>query len=446
MKSKFMPVSKERMNMGKLYVGVAREGVTPEIGGHMFGYNLNTFSTSVNDELNVTSLAFSYGETKFMMISATVCVICLAYCNEIREAISKELNIPFENILISAIHTHSGPSLADANDGFITEPEYYKNTFLPACVSASKKAMESIVPVKVGTGFGASYAGINRRQLMLDNKVQFGQNPWAPFNTEMVVISFKDLNDNVVANVISYSAHATAAGGNTEITRDWPGVMCDMLEEKSGGMTLFFNGTMGDSGPRLKSGGTGGTGIHDVYEIGKIAGNDAINIYNNIKEYKDTSIAKSSKTLMFPLKPRLPYEEVSEYVKSMEGKVLSHINSFIFSFYKKVKTSYENGYIEKEFKEIPQTVFRIGDVVFAPFPFEMFTEIAFRIDAEVKDLKVVTISYTNGQLLYLPTEDQLCRGGHEVNLFKYSNVQQYADNTDFYAVTETLKNIENLSR
>ena len=76
----------------------------------------------------------------------------------------------------------------------------------------------------------------------------------------------------------------------------------------------------------------------------------------------------------------------------------------------------------------------------------MFTEIGLRIDGAVKDLKVMTMSYTNGQLLYMPTEDQLCRGGHEVNLFRYSNVQQYADNTDYYLVLGTLKIMEKLER
>ena len=109
-------------------------------------------------------------------------------------------------------------------------------------------------------------------------------------------------------------------------------------------------------------------------------------------------------------------------------------------------TTYENGYEEKTEKLLPQTLIRVGRVVFAPFPFEMFGEIGLRIDGAVNDLKVLTLSYTNGQLLYLPTEDQLCRGGHEVNLFRYSNVQQYADNTDYHLVLGTLENLEKLER
>lgn len=61
-------------------------------------------------------------------------------------------------------------------------------------------------------------------------------------------------------------------------------------------------------------------------------------------------------------------------------------------------------------------------------------------------MKVISLSYTNGQFLYFPTEDQLCRGGHGVMLFKYSNIQQYVDNADLYFIMETLKNIEKLER
>lgn len=432
--------------MTELKLGVAREYISPKVGGHIFGYNMYTYSTAIHDALEITAFAFSYGETKAVMINATICVVCVKFCDEIRKEIAQKTGIPYENITISATHTHTGPSLADSADGWYSDEEYYKEIFYPAAISASLKAVENIEPVKVAFGSGKSLAGINRRKLTLQNKAKLGQNPWAPFNPEMNLISFKNNFGIVVANIVSYSAHATAAGGSyTEISRDWPGVMTDALEQASGGLTAFFNTTMGDTGPRLSTGGTGGHGICHVEEIGNIAAKDALSIYDNLSDYEDSGFSLYSGIINIPVKPRLSYEEVCEYLDSAQNSD-GHLDSYICNFYQKVKESYESGYVEKEYKEIPQTIVRIGNVAFAPFPFEMFTEIGLRIDEAVEDLKVITLSYTNGQLLYFPTEDQLCRGGHEVNLFKYSNVQQYADNADFYAVTQTLENIEKLER
>ena len=49
----------------------------------------------------------------------------------------------------------------------------------------------------------------------------------------MTVVSFKDYNQKPVASIVHYGAHCTAAGMNTEISRDWAGVMIDRLSEES---------------------------------------------------------------------------------------------------------------------------------------------------------------------------------------------------------------------
>ncbi|MBQ1955735.1 MAG: hypothetical protein II350_08370, partial [Clostridia bacterium] len=190
--------------MKKMYLGVAREDITPEVGGALFGYTLGIYSEKISDPLNLTSFAFSSGETKVIMINATICVICVAFCEEIKREVSARTGVPFENIIVSATHTHTGPSLADSADGWFSDVEYYRNIFLPAAISASCKAVANMQPVRVGIATGQSFAGVNRRQLTLDNEVILGQNPWAPFNTEMTFLSFRNYDGDTVANIVSY--------------------------------------------------------------------------------------------------------------------------------------------------------------------------------------------------------------------------------------------------
>ena len=61
--------------MESLCLGGARENITPEIGGQLYGYRPNIFSESVADELTVTVYYFQQGKTKALMISGTVCLI-----------------------------------------------------------------------------------------------------------------------------------------------------------------------------------------------------------------------------------------------------------------------------------------------------------------------------------------------------------------------------------
>ena len=220
----------------------------------------------------------------------------------------------------------------------------------------------------------------------------------------------------------------------------------DAVETISGGLTAFFNGTMGDTGPRLSNGRTSGLGdVTYVHELGCIAAGDAVRIYKTLKNYKDVSFAAASGFLTMPVQPRESYEDaVAGFEKANDPS--SELPQYVKIYYEQLIQSYEDGYVDKDVQEIPMTVVRIGDVVFAPFPFEMFTEIGFRIDGAFPDRKVITLSYTNGQMLYLPTEDQICRGGHEVNAFLYNPLQRFVPNADFHAVKSAVSIIETLPK
>jgi hypothetical protein len=49
------------------------------------------------------------------------------------------------------------------------------------------------------------------------------------------------------------------------------------------------------------------------------------------------------------------------------------------------------------------------------------------------------LSCTNGSNSYLPSEDQLCRGGYEVLMFRRGHVFCLADNSDTNILKENLR-------
>ena len=95
----------------KLYLGVARKDITPEIGCNLYGYQPDVYSESIHDNLTVTAYVFKFGEVSAVMISVTVGSVKTELSDEIRKEISKKYDIPFENIILSATHTHSAPNL-----------------------------------------------------------------------------------------------------------------------------------------------------------------------------------------------------------------------------------------------------------------------------------------------------------------------------------------------
>ncbi len=430
--------------MEKLHLGIGREVITPNVGGRLFGYAPDVYSETVHDDLTATVFYFRQGDKKALMISATVCLIRTDLANEILEKIEKTVGIGKENILLSATHTHSGPCTnGSPNDGWgDIDREYCDTIFIPKILSAVQKAIENPQIVRVAKASGKSLLGINRRQLTIENTIKLAQNEWAPFDPIMTILSFQNEAKEIVANLIHYGAHCTAAGKNHEITRDWAGIMIDAVEEKFGGVAAFFNGPEGDVGPRLSNGKTTGD-ISYVEEIGAVAAADAVAILNTLTEYNDEVLFVNRKRVSIPLKPRMDLEtakaQLEEYKTStvnLKGRMRLHAENVI--------RAYQENRPEKPFFSYHQTFVGFGRTIFASCPFELFSEIGMRINQYFDDLDILSLSNTNGSESYFVTQDVICRGGYEVNMFLFKRDQSYCDNADWELITQTVNNIDSL--
>lgn len=115
-------------------------------------------------------------------------------------------------------------------------------------------------------------------------------------------------------------------------------------------------------------------------------------------------------------------------------------------YFEKVAKSYKEEYAEKKFCEIPQSAIAIGNNIFIGFSYEVFSEIGLRIQKAIPDKNILPLSNTNGSEGYFPTQDQLCLGGYEIEMFNTSDIQILVDNADWYLMTETVKNIQSKVR
>ncbi|MBQ4159400.1 MAG: neutral/alkaline non-lysosomal ceramidase N-terminal domain-containing protein [Clostridia bacterium] len=434
--------------MEKLYMGVAREIITPKIGGQLYGYSPDVFSNALADDLTATAFYFKQGEAQALMISVTVCLLNTAMTAEVIAQISEKFGIPKQKCIISATHTHSGPNTnGHAGWGGI-DKKYCDGILIPGILKAIEQAVNNTQAVTVGTASGNSYVGVNRRELTKENRIVLGQNPWGAFNPRMTVVSFKNEEGTVVANMIHYGCHGTAAGRNLEITRDWSGFMTDQLEDQSGAITAFFNGPEGDIGPRLSNGDTTGglyTGFRYAEELGHVAAQDAVRIYKEIYDYKEVELVCDGKEILVPLKARMPleeakalYEQYKERVVNFEGALRQYALDTI--------AAYENNAPELVGAPIQQTVVAFGNLVFASFPYELFSEIGMRIDGCFADKRVLSLSNANGSEGYFITEDVKCRGGYEVIMFMYGQPQPYCNHADFELMKLTVEHIKEVLR
>lgn len=419
----------------KLYLGTYREIITPPLGGQLYGYDDRIRSSSVHDELTADAFFFSQGETKALLISVSVCLINTNLCNQIREEIAKRLNLPLENCIIAATHTHCGPNVSGTVGWGDIDQVYAESIFIPKLISCACKASSSLVPVTLGVATGDSLVGINRREMKSDG-LYLGQDPNGCFNPKMTILSFKS-NEKIIANFIHYGAHGTAAGYNEAITRDWAGAMVDRIEALSGAHTAFFNGPEGDVGPRLSNGLTVGD-ISHVEELGEIAANDAQKIFSQIVDYTEANLKVGSFTLAIPTKVRVDLETAKrEYEKYASAE--TNINAQKKNYYQSVLRSYDDGYTDKATHDFPLSTISLGEFTFLSTPFELFSEIAMKIDEITPDTSVLTLSNANGSEGYMPTEKELPRGGYEIDMFLTGRIQPFVNDADKHIIKQCVK-------
>ena len=428
-------------------VGVAREVISPSLGTLLQGYPRKRAAKKIFDDLTVSAIAFSNGDICGIMISAEILQVSAEIVNRIKDLISKETGVDSKNISFSATHTHSGPALDSMPGWGETDLDYLESIFIPQIIKAAKTSLQDMIPAVMGVSTTESTAGINRRQYTLNGGVGLGQNPFGIYDKTMTVLAFKDLEGKPILNIVHYGCHPTSAGSAWYVTRDWPGVMVDSLEKHTGAMTVYFNGAEGDVGPRVTNGKTTGdsnleTGdstMIDMIEVGCLAALDATRAYNQIKEYREVDFNIFKGTISLPYKPLLTVEEVKARMDELGDPAKLH-DSFIreYANLKEVLKIYEENAEIKTALEYDQVMFKFNSTIFVPFPFETFSSIILRLRQFSPFQNTLGVGLTNGSYSYLPGQEDLVRGGYEVNMFR-GGIYKLKDDTDWTIVKENLR-------
>ncbi len=425
-------------------LGCAYKVVTPPIGTLLYGYPNKRPADSVNDDLRCNVMAFGYGEAESILISMDLCSFPEPIAKRLTDEINSATGIAKEKIAICATHTHSGPCLSSIVGWGDFDTDYFENTLIKNMLEACREAISNAQEVLLGVGTYDSYVGINRREILPNGNIALGQNPWGAFDPTMTVLSFVSKADKMpVANLIHYGCHGTAAGHATPITRDWSGIMVDRLATETGAFTMYINGAEGDVGPRLSNGKTCGD-ISLMTELGGVAANDAVKAFRKIKAYRDVNYSVITDEIKLPYKAFPPVEEMKAEVEAMgDPEKLWPMSKLIRSTLLKRIEAAQKGEI-KTHMVINQVIFAFNDVVIVPFGFEVFSEIFLRLKKYSPFANTLGISNSNAANAYLPSLDQIARGGYEISQFLGRNVYALENNTDDNIINENLRLIEKL--
>lgn len=437
--------------MKSFKAGFSRSDVTPQMGVRLGGYGIpERPAESVHDNLYSSALVLEHGTIRCAIISLDWTSITEATTETIKKGINAKTNIPLDNIIVCAIHTHSAPNVMFVPGWGDAEQEYI-DSIMQAILESVVQAAKNLSPAKLGVGTIQSQVGVNRRTVHEDGHVGFEGNINGSYDPTMTVVRIVDMKDSPITTVIHYGAHNTAWGAARIVSRDWAGVMLDRLESQSGSPAMFINGAIGDVGPRTNqyvgngkfSAGTG-DGLEAVLEVGYRAATDALKCFFSINSFDETPVLKSTVAdITIPVKQLPPLTEVIAKLEELKA----YENAWgekkcQYEYYRRVFEAHKQP--PRTFITIESRIIAFGEVAFISLPGEPFSSISLRLRKGSLFPYTLLVSSANGCIVYIPDVEARKIGGYEVTMESAVHTYLPVENSDEFIVETGIKKLNEL--
>ncbi len=235
-----------------LRAGVAKVDITPPTGQQMWGYfDRLTPAQGTLDPLYARVLVLEAGDVRLALVALDLGrTFGPPEIDQLRERAKATSNISY--VLLAASHTHAGPVIKDLYEPGQTPA--WESADLDKISNAIQEAASHLAPARLGTGYGDTNIGYNRRRLNPDGTVtMFWTNPTkvptAPVDPIVSVLRVDGEDGAPLAILVNYACHPVVFGpDNLKYSVDFPGVMTQTVEKEFGGKPLgmFLQGAPGD--------------------------------------------------------------------------------------------------------------------------------------------------------------------------------------------------------
>ncbi len=386
-----------------LEAGAAAADITPDVKTYKvpmagYGARMGRPSTGVHDPLHAKILVLRDGKTQMALITCDLRSITPEFKNQI---VQKTASLGFtpDNVLISASHTHDGPSMFAEKFWQLQFGKYdpkIVDTMSTNVANALKQAVKSAAPAKIGFGQGRADEFTHNRRWGYDTAAReaAGEKP----NVEPVlwVMRVDSMDGKPKTILVNFATHPTILDAdNMLISAEWPGVLQQELEKTFPGATaMFANGAEGDQSPQ---GAQGATAFDKVADFGMRLAKVAADIAKKVETKPNVSIAYRRAT---PDLPPLAFPEAS-------------------------KKKYA-AFAEAAKNDLPRKaeiqIFRIGSTALVGLPGEPILAVGQSVRDSVSKQgfeHAIVIGLADDYIGYLVNEKEYAHGGYEVDSRSY---------------------------
>ena len=388
----------------------------------------NATAKTVHDPLNLTCIALSDGEGGVALImTADLKGMHRSVFERCTSIIKKEFGIPAENVMISATHTHSAPTVSAGNDTNMIRfvSKLYKQ--IPVIVEEALRDLDEIEGCYTGKGTANSIAFV-RRYLMPDGTYDTHGNKSAvkhetDADPELRTIRFDRKNKKDVL-MVNFQTHYGGATGMypEQVSADFIAPFRDAAEKELDCLFAYYSGAGGNinfnspiPGEKIYA-----TFLDTIPEFMR-----ATNMALDAEKQAQVGTIRSAFKWHTEAIRKDPAERVAQAQEVVDagretpaGKALIGKYGFENKYEPTSIVSRNKSYGETE--DVPLSAIAFGDIAFTAFPFEQFDTNGKECrDASPYDMTFV-LSLAGGGYGYIPSNYAYPHGGYEVSICRFN--------------------------
>ena len=367
------------------------------------------FAHGQEGKLRASALVVEGEGEKLCLVSCDVLMFNKDIIDDVARRIESECGIPFENILISATHTHHAPSTVrihgyDKDEVFCGRLK--EAIFKAVCEANEKLKTDQNVEMYFRLG-QESTVGQNSRLLLSDNTIYWvgprddALRPTGPFDPELPVIAFRKPDGSLEAILFNHSTHNIGARRGGVRSPGFYGLAAQELGEELGGTVIFLLGAAGSTHNLILSTDEMILRIKNaVKEALSKAQRMDVRTLKSVKEEFEYRVRRfdeeaEEKAVTYYCRKRLGGnpEPTIEVFRRMRRELAPH-----------------RGEVRRTWLQ----VMLIGDVALVGVPGELFTSLGIEIKRRSPFRYTYVVELANDYIGYIPDKEAFDLGGYQV--------------------------------
>lgn len=419
--------------------GAAMSNITPPLGEKIVGNWKPMPATHIHDELHARCLVLDDGSTKLAFVICDNVGIPREVFDAARSLIVNETDIPAENILFSATHTHSATTARGENKAVVlTEFTPYQQHVIRRSADVVRIALNNLEPALIGWGSADVPEEVFNRRWFMTGDEKALRNPFGgvdqvrmnppsgspqllrpagPTDPEVAFLSVQAKDGRPLALLANYSLHYVGGVPKGQVSADYFAIFADRIGQLLGDpahspafVGIMTNGTSGNINnidfrhrrPRKEP-------YKRMSEVAELVAQRVAEAQSQIEHQAWVPLSATMTELELAF--RKPSPEMMSWLERTltqpEDEVTWH--RFERTYALRVQAIVNS----PEAVSIPLQTFGIGELGVAAVPFEVFVETGLELKDESPFNQTFTISLANGSYGYLPTPEHHELGGYE---------------------------------